>query len=597
MNNHYFHLYDIIKFINNKKRGIVMGIFCKKCFGVFLVVFLAMGFCVPSFAAENKILYSSYFPDWTYAQLKDSKNWPDEQWYAFIEKTEEYTDNWTEEDWDFYYYEKEKEIVSLTGEQKAEQLALMEEIAQTYSEKRIEFYRKRMGAPDIKGVNVLWNGKFMKIEPNDLIVKDDWAYLSLSFFEKLGADVSFGEENEEITIRLKNVQATFRVGESTGIVRDEKGNTITIYLYDPLEKEQGTVYIPYDVLEEDFGYSINWDYELQILEIEDKKEIISQIDESFTAINTLLTKNQPAENDTVYESKGTISAILAFYGEDKMTQSSVDTNFQLTTQGESFWLKGNIKINADTLKLLFLKRGIPFPEEFGNIIPIELIYNAQEQLVYVKSEFIRQNAWLCMDKEYIEDSLFLQNITIGEIIFDSVGQYGYLHDTVEDNTNKYEKITQSIQSILGDENFTKNKKAGETTYTFYLNKENVKKIVDSIKFMAENDDYSSYSYDFIRGFFIKNADILLNADCELSFKEKDGVVNEIHMNIRSKSDDTVIPVKISIEYDADQKKETFLLECKGEYLGKMTVTMNMDKTTSNKNVQFVPPKNAEVIRY
>lgn len=570
-----------------------MYIFCKKCWGIFLAVFLTVGFCMPSFAEETQIYYSSYVDDWPYQQLKDAKNWTEEQWDAFIEKLE-YTTNWTDEEWDFYYSFDIKEEI-LTEEQKAEYFDLTKEISELYSEKWNEFYKKRIGAPNLNGKNILLNETFLNMDENDLIVKDETPFLSLSCFEKLGAEVSFAEETGEIRINFEDVQAVFHIGERSGIVKEKNKNNSDIYLLPPW-KNENSVYICNYVLD-DMGYDTEWDYSLELLAITNKKEIVSQINENFTILNRLLNRQQ-LKDDTTQETKGTISMIFSLYGENKNDEASIDTNFEVVQKGESFWLKGNTKLNINMLKQLFANTYFSFPEELTNIksIPIEMIYNAQTNLLYVKSDLIdEENAWLCLD-DAEDEFFFLKEFTIGGILFDFVQENSYFYDRlIENNINQYEKITKKFELILGDQNFTKNKKGEETTYTFHLNKENVKKFIDSIK--SENEYPSYYIDDFIKQIFIKNTDLISNADCEISFKEKNGIVQETHMNIYSKLNNSVIPVKISMEYNSDEKKETFLLEYKGQYIGKITVTMNADKTTTNRKKEFIPPKGAKINRY
>lgn len=572
-----------------------MYIFCKKCWGIFLAVFLTVGFCMPSFAEETQIYYSPYVDDWPYQQLKDAKNWTEEQWDTFIEKLE-YTTNWTDEEWDFYYSFDIKEE-NLTEEQKAEYWDLTKEISEVYTEKWNEFYKKRIGAPNLKGKNILLNETFLNIKENDLIVKDETPFLSLSGFEKLGAEVSFEEETGEIRINFKDVQAVFHIGERSGIVKEKNKNNSDIYLLPPL-KNGNSVYICSYVLDE-MGYYTEWDDSLELLGITNKKEIISQIDENFTILNRLLNRQQQLKDTTTQETKGTISMIFTLYKENKNDEASIDTNFELIQQGESFWLKGNTKLNIDMLEQLFTNAYFSFPEEFIDIenIPIEMIYNTETDLLYVKSDLIdKENAWLCLNDDIKNELLFFKEFTIGNVLFDSVQQNSYFYDRlVENGVNQYEKIGKRLELIFGDQNFTKNKKGEEITYTFHLNKGNVKKFIDSIK--SENEYPSYYIDDFIEQTFIKNTDLISNADCELSFKEKNGTIQEVHMNVYSKLNNSVIPVKISVNYNSDEKKETFLLEYKGQYIGKITITMNADKTTTNRKKEFIPPKGAKINRY
>lgn len=545
--------------------------------------------------------------NWNYEQLTEAEKMTNEEWYEFFKNQAEQYDNMTDEQWDQYYKNTilftvddlyEDSISTEENEERYDKYySLFESVYGIYLVQENRYNKILNNYPNLDGANIKINGEFIdfgKDKPIDV----EWVTfipVNDTVMKRIGANYKYDESSKVLTISMNGIEAIMVIDSLEDIKVTENGVKTLVENLNPVfkSKENNMLYMQIDILETVFKYDLNYDAYDDVYTITDKQSMVNNIDKNFSIINKSLFKFKLGNNKSSINTKAALTAALILYGDNKDIKSDVKTVLDITENNGSLKIKGKININAEMILDLYKKMN-PYDYyndyysdysndySFDNIIkkynnmPFEIIYNSDNNMIYLKcevlnmSEGLNKNVWLSQDADYIMEYYFYEITkvnTIGELIYNSC--YG--------DEDECADMTKALNGIIGDKRFTKTSSNGIDTYSTSFNQKNI-------------EDIENVVYGKIYGFYPK-------LDGKISFSEDSNGVKEIHFSGNSEVK-FGIPINISLKGDITDDKTDIKFEMAGELLGKITASITSESTEGNNSgTVFLPPAGETVVEY
>lgn len=556
---------------------------------IILTALMILSCLSPALAAgeESAGLYEQYGPwnTWTQEQ-KDAaeESWTEEDWdqywmdyetWAWLPMDQYYLDN---EAWSMAHYDYD------AGGEDWQDYLLEEKTA--------------MGMPFPEGINVSLNGVYLGFDGLEPMAVNGRTLVPFrALLEGMGAKVDYTDglitaktqAGDTLTMRLGDSKLSYTVGDK--LEETDMGAAPTAV--------GGRVYIPVRAAAEALGLDVYWDDYYETAYLTDWDALQAEVDSYFTCYNELMAASMAAVDwSKTYAGTGNMTLTGTLYGEKEHDSASIALD--MTTLQSKDGVSADLTLGVDLGELEDTVFSALPPEALELIHDADgdrmsMILNTNEGTVYVQGNGVFQlisgmseDQWLGVRMDDAQRVMLSQMLsggwefTLGSLLVEQQKNSAWYYES------PWETVMDTVLPLrlfLGDENFTRKESGSTVTYSAHLDLLTLKGRLDELGI-----DYEEVGLaDLITG-QVQMPDVKL----DLTAKTVGGKLQTMECSGRINVPG-VFPVDVTFDLSATPLKSTCTVECKGEYVGKITLEADSTSSVTTRTVPAAPPEGAEVL--
>ncbi len=385
------------------------------------------------------------------------------------------------------------------------------------------------------GISVQVCDRQIEFENEKPVEQNGRIYVPLrTFFESLGAKVSYYEATQTITATRGDTSASFTIGY-IGMQTENASGRETIMMDAAPYFQNGSVMIPVRYAAEAFGCTVGWDWRNNTVLILDLDGLLEESGAKFTLMDKLLSSGRDKKN---YALDGSFDMSIT---EDELTEGAIKVGGSFTGIQNSEIANMDMSFNFDSLIEAFGEDMTDEDKEMLKNFKIKAIANNNTGKMYMQADFLTKQFGITGDVWFLFD--FSEYLPEGYSIMTTLSFEEYLKTSMSTSylysKSQLDSTVDSLRQIIAfcsDDSF-------EVSGNKYTNQKTLD--ADGIGYKVEmvvvNDKIVSYDLYIDQKSDYLNQNIKVTMDESKSFNfvmAVDSLGSKVEMTMKMKMTET-----------------------------------------------------------